>query len=83
MAGEGAVAGTVVGSFVLFFFLIWFVMIIACVLLFIFWIFMIIDVAKREFKKENDKIVWILVVILAGFIGAIIYYFAIKRPDVH
>jgi TctA family transporter len=83
MAGEGAAAGAVVGSFFLIFFIIWFVMIIACLLLFILWIFMIIDVAKREFKKENDKIVWILVVVLAGFIGAIIYYFAIKKPDVH
>jgi len=76
-------AGALIGGFFLFIFLIWLILIVACILLFIFWIFMIIDVAKRNFKSENDKIVWILVVILAGFIGAIIYYFVIKHPDKH
>lgn len=42
---------------------------------------MLIDVAKRNFKKENDKIVWIIIVVLAGIIGALIYYFIIKKPD--
>lgn len=83
MAGEAAAAGAMIGGFVLFIFLIWLVIIIACILLFIFWIFMIVDVAKRNFKSESDKIVWILVVILAGIIGALIYYFVIKRPDKH
>lgn len=45
------------------------------------WIWMIIDVSKREFEKENDKMLWILVVVLAGWIGALIYYFTIKRQD--
>lgn len=44
---------------------------------------MIIDVTKRKFKKENDKILWILVVILASWIGALIYYFIIKKPNKH
>ena len=81
MAGEAAAAGAMVGGFVLFLFLIWLAIIVACILLFIFWIFMIIDVANRKFKNENDKIVWILVVILAGIIGALIYYFVIKKPN--
>ncbi len=42
-----------------------------------FWIWMIIDVANRDF---DDKTVWLLVVILAGVIGAIIYFFA-KRKE--
>ena len=46
----------------------------------IFWIYMLVDVAKREFPKPDDKTVWILVVALTGVIGALIYYFAIKRP---
>jgi len=45
------------------------------------WIWMIIDVAKRDFEKENDKMLWILVVVLAGWIGALIYYFTIKRKE--
>lgn len=42
---------------------------------------MIVDVAKRKFKDENDKVVWILIVVLTGIIGALIYYFVIKRKD--
>lgn len=45
------------------------------------WIWMIVDVAKRDFEKENDKMLWILVVVLAGWIGALIYYITIKRKD--
>lgn len=46
-----------------------------------FWIWMIIDVSKREFKKPDDKTLWVLVVVLASWIGAIIYYFTIKSKD--
>ena len=49
------------------------------ILLFIFWIMMIIDCVKRKFKDENDKIVWILVLVFLHIIGAIIYYFVVKR----
>ena len=45
----------------------------------IFWVKMIIDAAKRQFPKENDKVVWILVIVLASFIGALIYYFVVKK----
>lgn len=46
----------------------------------VFWIWMIIDVATKEPENGNDKIVWILVVILAGVIGAAVYYF-VRRPE--
>ncbi len=49
------------------------------VFLFVFWILMIIDCVKRKFKNENDKTVWILVLIFLQFLGAIIYYFVVKR----
>jgi len=51
------------------------------ILLFIFWIFMLVDSIKRKYRSENDKIVWVLVIIFTGFIGAIIYYFAVKVDD--
>ncbi|MEZ5346064.1 MAG: PLDc N-terminal domain-containing protein [Pyrinomonadaceae bacterium] len=38
------------------------------------WIKAIIEIAKSDFKGENDKLVWILIVVLTGIIGAIIYY---------
>lgn len=45
----------------------------------IFWIFMLVDCAKRNFKKDNDKVVWILILVFTGIIGAIIYYFVVKN----
>lgn len=63
-----------------FILLVWF-MIIAVVVL---WIWMLVDVAQRkvdEFpnKSENDRMVWIVIVALANWIGGIIYYFAVYR----
>ena len=46
-----------------------------------FWIWMLVDCVQKNFKKENDKVVWILVIILAGSIGAVIYYFVEKRKS--
>jgi len=48
------------------------------VLLFAFWIWMIVDCAQNE-PPGNDKIVWLLVVILLNWIGAIVYFFARRR----
>ncbi|MBI2657530.1 PLDc_N domain-containing protein [Candidatus Woesearchaeota archaeon] len=47
-------------------------------LLFVFWVVMLIDCIKRSFKNENEKIVWVLVIIFLHIIGAIIYFFVIK-----
>jgi hypothetical protein len=46
------------------------------ILLTIFWILMLIDCVKREVEY---KPVWILVLLLTGCIGAVVYYFAVKR----
>lgn len=45
-----------------------------------FWIWMIIDVATNEPSEGNDKIVWLLIVILTNWVGALIYYF-VRRPE--
>ena len=42
----------------------------------IFWIWILVDCIKREF---SDKVLWILLIVLTGFLGAIIYYFVVKR----
>jgi hypothetical protein len=39
------------------------------------WVVALVDVLKREFPGENDKLVWVLVVVLTGWIGALIYWF--------
>lgn len=45
-----------------------------------FWIWMLIDCAKNEPRKGNDRIVWILVIALTHWIGAAIYFF-VRRPE--
>lgn len=57
------------------------IMVVIAVLLFIFWIWMLLDCLKRDFKNDSDKIVWALVVIFLGAIGAAIYYFAVLIKD--
>jgi len=62
----------------LFIFGLFFLLIIGSLAL---WIWMLVDCIKRKFKKEDEKIIWLLVIILVQVIGAIIYYFVIKRKD--
>ncbi len=44
----------------------------------ILWIFMLIDAIKRDFGSKSSKIVWIILLILTNWIGALIYLFAVK-----
>lgn len=37
------------------------------------WTVALVDVIKREFKQPNDKMIWVLVVCLTHWLGAIIY----------
>jgi nitrate reductase gamma subunit len=46
---------------------------------FVFWIRMLIECATREPDTGNDKLIWILIIVLAGWLGALIYYF-VRRP---
>lgn len=63
-----------------FIFLMLFIIVIG-ILLFVFWIVMLIDCAKRNFKRDSDKVVWILVIIFLNLLGASIYYFVVKASD--
>jgi cytochrome c oxidase assembly factor CtaG len=45
----------------------------------VFWIRMLIDCAKNE-AEGTEKIVWIIVIIFTGIIGALIYHF-VRRPQ--
>ena len=68
-------------TFVILMLIFWLVFSAILILAMIFWIMMLIDVIKRDFSKENDKIVWLLVIIFLGIIGAIVYYFVVKKED--
>jgi hypothetical protein len=43
------------------------------ILVFAFWLWMLIDCLGKEFKG-NEKIVWVLVIVLLNWIGALIYF---------
>ena len=45
----------------------------------VFWVLMIIDCASRKGMSDGERIAWILVLVFLGFLGATIYYFAVKR----
>jgi hypothetical protein len=61
------------------FWAVFIVIFIIAVVFFIFWLWMLIDCIKRDFK---DKVLWILLLLLVSGIGAILYYFLVKRKDV-
>ncbi len=46
-------------------------------LAFYFWIKMLLHAIKSQ---NENKTIWILVIIILQFLGAIVYYFAEKRP---
>ena len=46
----------------------------------VFWIWMIVECATKEPSQGNDKIVWILIIVLAHWLGALLYYF-VRRPQ--
>ena len=61
---------------------IWGVMALVGMGLTIFWIVEVVDVARRVFPDQNTKLVWLLVVVLAHGIGALVYYFVGKNQGV-
>ncbi len=68
-----AAAGIV--GFSLIFFLLWFAF---CIFALVYWILMLIDVIKRtNWENDSDKTLWLLVVILLGILGAIVYRFVV------
>ncbi len=74
-AGGGIVAGMI--CLWAFFVAIW-------IFLFVVWIIMLIDCAKRKPEEfpgggENTKTIWLVIVILTNGIGAIVYYFMVKK----
>jgi hypothetical protein len=48
---------------------------------FVIWIWMLVDLLKRDEKDfgpgDNNKIIWLLVLLLTNWIGAAVYYFMV------
>lgn len=47
-------------------------------LILFFWIWMLIDCARRKFKNSVEKIVWIIVIVFATWLGAFTYFIVVK-----
>jgi len=43
----------------------------------------LIDISKRKYVKGNNKVVWILIIVLVSTIGPILYFFLGRKegPD--
>jgi len=54
-------------------------LIVIGLLLFVFWIWMLIDAIKNPALSNTEKIVWVLVILFLHFLGAVIYFFAGRR----
>jgi hypothetical protein len=46
----------------------------------VFWIWMLVECATKERSEGNTQLIWIVVIAVTNFIGALIY-FLIRRPD--
>ncbi|PTY03428.1 hypothetical protein DB346_05975 [Verrucomicrobia bacterium LW23] len=44
------------------------------------WVWSLVDIIRNEPSGGNDKIIWIVVVVLLGCLGSAIYYF-VRRPE--
>lgn len=68
------------------FFVVWAVLMVGILALTVWWVIVLIDVVKipeHQYRAAGtDKTTWVLVVVLAGQIGALIWHFS-KRGDVH
>ena len=45
----------------------------------VLWVWMLVDCIQRKFKDKADKVVWIVVIVFTHVIGALIYFFLVKR----
>ena len=61
--------------------MIWLMFFMIAILGMVVWIIMLIDCLKRKFPSDNEKIAWVLVLVLTHWIGVILYYFLVKRKD--
>ena len=46
----------------------------------ILWVWMIIDCATNEPAEGNEKLVWILIIVLTHWVGSLLYFF-LRRPQ--
>ncbi|HEX9805005.1 MAG TPA: PLDc N-terminal domain-containing protein [Candidatus Dojkabacteria bacterium] len=79
---DNTAAESVLGLFGLGFTLIWCLFYLCCFLFFIvsfvFWVWMLIVLIQKEdrtFETDDGKLLWVLILLLGGVVGAILFYF--------
>jgi hypothetical protein len=50
------------------------------VLTFIFWIWMLVDCARRGFNDGCAHALWFVFILLIPFVGSLVYFFAVYLP---
>ena len=48
------------------------------IILIAFWVWMLVDCAQRKFRKDWEKLAWILVIVFAAWFGAFVYFIVIR-----
>jgi hypothetical protein len=43
-----------------------------------FWIWMLIDCLTRKSLRDNEKILWVVILICSHLIGSILYFFIVR-----
>jgi len=46
---------------------------------FAFWLWMLVECATKEADQGNTKIVWVVIILFANVVGAILYWL-VRRP---
>lgn len=44
-------------------------------------IWAVVDIVRKPFRRENDKVLWLILVLMVGVIGPIIYL--VKRKELY
>ncbi|MBN2015484.1 DUF2516 family protein [Candidatus Dojkabacteria bacterium] len=71
-------------SFYCGFGLMWVVIMMLSMVGLVFWVFMLVDVIRRDEEKfpegsKDQKVLWLLIVLLTSWIGALIYYIMVYK----
>ena len=45
----------------------------------VFWVWMLVDAITNKTLADTDKLVWVLVVVFLHFIGALLYFFIVRK----
>lgn len=66
-------------GFMSLFMIIWIVILAVAILGFALWIWALVDSLNRKYHYHNNQLLWVLIIVFAGLIGAIVYYFCVVR----